>query len=698
MALDANYFFNQACNFAYNRQSHFLVFISLFFVVWPFFKTSNEWSLRKSVVVMAGAVILLHLDSILLGALGPREWGDDGRAWVGFMPYLAKNRNFFEYPCLWKLFSGTPFFGACPFGANIICLRSLLFDHLPPHGALLVLRLLVSTSACFGMFLICKQCGASPKSSTWISIAFLTAYDFNSTLTFQYGLDLAGLPMLLWSLTNQKPKITLLQIVCLLVFISLSTVFYTVTKVLILFLFLSLLFPTSFQFSFIKTTTFVIAWFANNSISMWGFKTLLSESTREDLIVSPAILNGIRDIFNWLNRPYFLYNQGGFFLFLAMLGLLLVTVIGREKKPLIILIFAILTWFSTPFLSAFPWEKIGLAFLKSYRWYLEYTVFIMSGIFYAYLALKTQNKPHLSRGLLSIFAATSFTYFIVSKAGRIENASFYGNLSHQFAVPNLKENLSVAFTDQKVLGLPYLFDANSLPNYGLFGFNGWTSLPSKSLLQFWDRYVILQKKGTMYESSLLKFPENFYNVSEAIQVEKFLSLDALKVLGVGYITSQHPLATCKKLVSLQQDNCQSYNLKEKILSPSKNILLYKIPDPLPLVYSCNNACYEDLSSLQSSTIQHALKGSLVLKKQAIYPLKEKRHEKEAIKKIIYKIDQNKIIIQTDNLIKLVVINFPFSKSLKAITIPDLKPIQLYESAFGQIYFNNNNQPKTVEIF
>ena len=202
----------------------------------------------------------------------------------------------------------------------------------------------------------------------------------------------------------------------------------------------------------------------------------------------------------------------------------------------------------------------------------------------------------------------------------------------------------------------------------------------------------------MYESSLLKFPENFYNVSEAIQVEKFLSLDALKVLGVGYIASQHPLTTCKKLVSLQQDNCQSYNLKEKILSPSKNILLYKIPDPLPLVYSCNNACYEDLSSLQSSTIQHALKGSLVLKKQAIYPLKEKRHEKEAIKKIIYKIDQNKIIIQTDNLIKLVVINFPFSKSLKAITIPDLKPIQLYESAFGQIYFNNNNQPKTVEIF
>jgi hypothetical protein len=94
MSLDANYLFNQACNFAYNRQSHFLVFISLFFVVWPFFKTSNEWSFRKSVVVMAGAVILLHLDSILLGALGPREWGDDGRAWVGFMPYLAKRRSF----------------------------------------------------------------------------------------------------------------------------------------------------------------------------------------------------------------------------------------------------------------------------------------------------------------------------------------------------------------------------------------------------------------------------------------------------------------------------------------------------------------------------------------------------------------------------------------------------------------------------
>ena len=204
----------------------------------------------------------------------------------------------------------------------------------------------------------------------------------------------------------------------------------------------------------------------------------------------------------------------------------------------------------------------------------------------------------------------------------------------------------------------------------------------------------------MYESNLLKFPSNFYiySESEPIQFEEYLSLEALRVLGVGYIASQKPLALDKKLVGLQQENRQSYSLKEKFLSPSKNILLYKIPDPLPLVYSCNNAYYEDHSLAPSSTIQRALKGSLILKKHAFYPLIEKSQSDETIKRVIFRIDQNKINIQTDNLMKIIVVNFPFSKSLKAITIPDQKPIQLYESALGQIYFYNNNQARNIKIY
>lgn len=107
ISCDMDYFLNQACNFAYDRQQHFFVFTFFFITIFPFLKSFEKWSLGKSCWVMASGIILLHLDSIILGPLGPRDWGDDGRAWIGFMPYLAKNKELFQNPFLWKLFRYT---------------------------------------------------------------------------------------------------------------------------------------------------------------------------------------------------------------------------------------------------------------------------------------------------------------------------------------------------------------------------------------------------------------------------------------------------------------------------------------------------------------------------------------------------------------------------------------------------------------
>jgi len=698
MALDTNYLLNQACNFAYDRQSHYLVFIFLSFAIFPFVKATNTWNQKKSFLVMASAVILLHLDSILLGEIGPREWGDDGRAWVGFMPFLAKNKDLFQQPYLWNLFSGTPLLGSCPFAGNLLCLRSILFEYMEPHNALLAIRLLVSSAACFGMFLVSKKCGAYNQMAAFIAVSFLAAYDFNSTLTLQYGLDLAGLPLLLCCLTKQKLKISVFQYLGITFFICLSTLFYTLTKIFILLLFCKLYFYLSFKFSATKVLTFLTFWIFNNIFSILGFMELLKDGAREELIRSLPLIGGLHSLFDWLNQPFFTFNRGGFFLFFILNSLFLMSILQRQRKSFSILTFAMLTWFSSVFLSSVPWEVIGFSFLKSYRWYLEYTVFIMSGAMGAFIASHIQNNLLLSRIMLTILAATSITYFLVSKAGRIENASFYGNLSHQFSVRNLRSELPEIFKEQKVLALPYLFDANSLPNYGIYGFNGWTSIPSKKLLQFWDQYVIFQKNGLMYESNFLKYPVEITDLSKNIEIETYLSLDALRALGVGIILSQHPLKSSKNLEQSACNTFQESSLTDKVFKLSKNILVYKITNPLPLVYSCEKTIWADPKIRPEYLVTKALKGILITKHELQNNQLSSSIADRSVKKCFYQNKKNKLVIQTSESDNFVVINFAFSKSLQAFTVPDNKPVPIEESAFGQIYLKNNYETKTIEIF
>ena len=683
-------------NLSYNFIVHIIIIFLASSIIYQYLKNKNcflgFWSFQNILYFIIISVALSQIESIILGPNARREWGDDARCWTGFMPYLAKAVGQYSF----NIFGGVDINGIAPFGAEFISGRKVLFYYLQPWAAFLALRLLNPFVAISGMYLLLsKRFGVDVFVSLLIGILFSVALDYNSILTFQYGLSLTAFPLLAFLIScsaSYANKILLL--IFWFVYISLSSPFYTMPMFLLFLASLSIIFQTKLFFPIKTLILLLILWVINYIPQILSFIELMPESARAVVIISNQqdFIQNSHNILRWVFNPNVTYNAGG--LFVCLVSLFIISEIFVSKNYYIgfrILIVISLILFLGPALKIVPWEMLNLKFLSSYRWYLEYIVPILLLIIGADCYKRLQSLI-IKNFICSMILGMSCTYLFVQKIQMIENQSFAGNMSHQFSVPNLiKKDLDL--TDGKAIGLPYLFDPNTLPYYNISTIQGWGTIYNARVKEFWDKFIINKTENisqfSFTASEGVMLPLIYEDFKKDITISKYVNLSALRILGVDKIISAVQLHDSDlECISSPPQNVRS-NLYSRIVSPSLGVYIYKIKNSLPLVYASNKIReIEGFDMDITSVIENSLQGIIHVKKDDLIN-QLRYHDSNGkycfLKNVNYSISTDAIICENIVNQHNIVINFPFSRFWKARDLNSGENIPIYPCNVAQMF-------------
>jgi hypothetical protein len=585
-----------------------LVGEALFFGPWVVFIVAlagllisrGRWFPRTSRgQVIAGVVwiLLIQGDSIVLGPRARLEWGDGEMLFFGYFRYLASaDGSLF----LADLIGGTDRYAVGRIGGAIVSLRLMLIDVLPFWLVVVLLRVVTTATAFVSVYLFARRRLNCPSMLAFALGALVAAgFDVNASMTFLYAISIAALPLILLFLVSLNARLApwIGFVAFAIVYASLADPFFWLPLMwlaAILLLFWHR--PNSYGGFAAGLVLLTVLWVANYAEAIFAVLQFVPVSGRDpDFLAAPF---GERLLLHakWMLSTRWQYNQGGWPYIFPVAFALYVAWRAGSRTTLLAALSAIVVGFASPFLIAFPWSALGLEFLQSYRWYLEYGSFPLAMLAAAqagavlHARATTGAKPRALPAITApatVCLAIGLAMVASMKLNTIPHMATRGNLSVHTNIPNLRD-ADWYSGESRVVGLPTRYPPNASPSYGLASFDGGATFVPRTLVEYWRKLVL--KRDLPVTGWGPGFPSlaEYNDCCAPYPIERDASLDMLRVANVGYIISYRALASPNlRLVSGPERQFDEGRIA-RILDSAKPVHVYEIADPLPRIYGARS--------------------------------------------------------------------------------------------------------------
>ncbi|MBN2752895.1 MAG: hypothetical protein JXQ84_09325 [Rhodospirillaceae bacterium] len=550
-------------------------------------------SSRRGLIFLGGLwILMVQGDSLLLGPLAPLEWGDGEMMFYGYFPYLA---NTHDGLFLHDVIGGVDRYALGRIGGGLVSARVFLSGVMPMWLLLVLMRLFVSSTALYSIFLFSRRrLDCPPVAAFALGALFSAGFDVNTSMTFLYGLSIAALPLLLYFLfsLDREPRRWLIYTAVCLVYVMFADPFFWLAGLWAVALCMLLWHkPNSWVGFFVGLIALSLLWLANYSEAIWAVLQMTPYSSRPPDFLRSSLVDRFGFFARWMLFPQLLYNAGGLAYSVPIVFALWVGYSRRAKTVLLAAVSALVVGFASPVLISVPWADLGLNFLQSYRWYLEYAAFPLSMLAAAAAAAALQKIKTTATSMPSVTTlasaclAVGIAMLFVLKSNIILHMATRGNLTMMQDIPNLKNHTWYPEDNSRVVGIPTTYMPNLSPSYGLPAYDGSATFIPKSTFVFWRDLVLRQSHGLSFSDPGFPLNPHYLECCEPYPIEQDAALDMLRVLNVGYILSYRALASDRlHQVSGPVVQRGRMRLRDVIRRPAQDIFVYAIPDPLPRVY------------------------------------------------------------------------------------------------------------------
>ncbi|MBI1245734.1 MAG: hypothetical protein GC202_12065 [Alphaproteobacteria bacterium] len=492
-------------------------------------------------IVGAGWVALVQGDVFFLGAGSRLEWGDGNELFWTYFPYLAKNRD----AAFLHLYAGGV--GAHSFGrigGEFFSWRIWLSGHLPLWKVAIALRFFVTSTAFAGAYLAARDIArAECRIAIAVACIFSVGYDVTATMTFLYGLSIAALPLIYWTLWCHRP--TLPAIVAFVagtcIYVTGSDPFYWLPTFWIVGVALSIVVrPRDWVACLCGAIVLSTLWVINFAPAIAAMVSFLPSSSRIAEVAAIGAWERMERLAVWSFAPIPGFNRGGWPMFaalaLAFAAALRSTGPARWTAPTLLT----LGLFSS-MIRQMPFSTFGLGFLTTYNWYVEYGAFAFAAVATA-ISAEALAGDGPAREKRTVILATGVFALAVGQAGVMRYAtlvdSYYrGGIARSSEIPNLVRPDWYAGPEWRAISVGGYPFANTPVNNGIATYDGTATLFAARLHHYWQAGIL---RGAVPLASLeVQIPPDwpFWVGSGPRRLSERADLDLLRAANVRYILS-----------------------------------------------------------------------------------------------------------------------------------------------------------------
>jgi hypothetical protein len=541
---------------------------------------------RQTTLIVLGVawVLFIQAEGILPGPFSRMEWGDGDRLFTGYFPWLAAQG---DSVFLMDLMGGVDRYGFGRIGGELFSLRLILLQYLPLWSVIVISRLIVPLVALLGVYMFSTGLLRCPPTLAFsLGALYAVGYDFTATLTFLYGISLAGIPLLLYLLFAGRNDLRSWLLLTLfgVGYISTSDPFYWLPAVWVTVSAVHLwIQPRSKSFAYCGLVIFTVLWLANYSEAIYAFFLMLPFSARDS---TQFVVTPLGWYIDWLMGPAFRYNHPGPLFMIPLAFALCVGIFGKSRRSLWAALTSLMLGFAVVVLARVPWDQMGLQFLKTYRWYWEYIalgIVLLAAAAASGSLHSNARGEYINRWATAVTIAMAITMTAVLKIETLLQTLTRGNLEYLTNIPNLRSPTWRQDTEARVVSLPGLLDTNSMINYGFATYDGGATLVSRDSHAYWQK-VMLAEPRISREALGFGFDSAFNQCCQALEIDQLADINLLRLAGIRYLLSYRPL-TSAYLAQIDGPTTERprHKLKDIFSSPDP-VRVYEVEKPLPRVW------------------------------------------------------------------------------------------------------------------
>jgi hypothetical protein len=579
-------------------------------------KIKREFSLKELIFLGFAWVLFIQAEGILPGPFSRLEWGDGDRLFTGYYPWLAAQDG---ATFLFNLMGGVDRYSFGRIGGEFFSLRLTLMKVMPLWTVIVLLRLIVPLVALLGVYLFSSRLLHCPtKLAFALGALYSVGYDFTATLTFLYGISLAGIPLLLYLLFSGRNDLrSWLYLAGFgLFYIGTSDPIYWAPAIWVTVGTLHFwVKPRSKAFAYPALALFTAIWLVNYAETIYAMLLMLPFSARG---TSEVTLTSVWWHIDWLMGPAFRYNHPGPLFAIPFFFALCVGIFGKSRISLRAALTSLMLGLSTVPLARIPWDDLGLQFLKTYRWYWEYValgIVLLAAAGAAGSLGETTRGKHVRRWATAVTIALAITMSGILKIENLLQTLTRGNLASLTNIPNLLTPAWQHDLHTRVVSLPGLLDTNSLVNYGFATYDGGATLVSRDVNTFWNN-VILSGPKVSREALGFGLYSAFNQCCQPLDIDALADLNLLRLAGVRYLFSYRPVSSVY-LTQVDGPITQGNGRKlTNIFSDPDPVRVYEVARPLPRVWWATKTISVSESASEDEIFiairAHALSGGAVV--------------------------------------------------------------------------------------
>ncbi len=494
-------------------------------------------------------VAFLNVDFLVLGRGARLEWGDGNELFWTYFPYLAANRG---AGFLHLLAGGVDPLSFGRMGGEYFSWRVWLSGVAPLWVVAIVLRFVVPLVAFFGVYRLLRDVGKCDRSIAMAcALLYAVAYDVTSAMTFLYGLSHAAFPLLLWAFWRAKLSVGWLLAFCGLgvVYATSSDPFYCLPTLWAVAAALWIVVrPAQAGACLLGLCVVSVVWLANFAETTYAILQFVPHSARAATSVEDSFFNGLLSRLRWTFWPSVGFNQGGWPMFTT---LALAAVVALRTRSTLAAAFVALVGLgvATALLRAMPFAAVGLGFLETYSWYIEYGAFSL-GAFVLGLALKAligrevrPNAMRLRHALLCGFVVgLAFAMSSIIRVSTYLDMFHRGGIARASEIPNLVKADWYAGPLWRAISVGEQPYANTPSNHGIATYDGAATFVSRRLNRYWEAGIL---KGAVELHSLevrLNQDWEHWTLGAPQLLADRVDIDFLRIANVRYVLSAAPLA------------------------------------------------------------------------------------------------------------------------------------------------------------
>ena len=423
-----------------------------------------------------------------------------------------------------------------PFPVAFISIERLLFDLMPPWGALAVHKLMNASVAFAGGWLVARAFGASRGLAFAIAAFATVSNHFVVTVTLTTGLGYAAIPLAVW-------------VFCL----RLGQRFYLAAA----FVFSALYAISSapFHTGVPMAVAVAIAAAATGGwrrpafyVVLLGWAALMALNWADVLYAMASFAPMSARLASF--APAITAKDIGYFVEFQKLApaLVVATVLSLAPLAASVRLRAVAVLVAPTALAlafdAVSWNSLGLGLLEGVQAiYVAYATPAMEILALA-MAAPALGEPRVRRERMAVAVAVALP-FALAAAYKVENLAYWLGLAGQrdlFEIPNLKDQRwrTGEGARDRVLAVPYRFTDNFLFAYGLDAAGGYFNLIDRWRVAQWEA----MSPASAYRAASGQVALDYIRAScpPPPDLDRLLDTRLMRAANIGWIASKLPIA------------------------------------------------------------------------------------------------------------------------------------------------------------